>query len=89
MAERLVQRDGREPTNPALPVTVTDLPDALPMIDPLHGFMPPFAVDQDDYGMQTVGVFPTIPDAARKASRLLRREPWLRVEIVDKKKRRI
>lgn len=68
-------------------LTVTDLPDVLPMIDPHQGHRPPFAVDQDDYGMQTVGVFQTLPEAARKASRLKRQCPWARVEITDQNRR--
>ncbi len=68
---------------------IIDLPDTPPVVDPTHGFAPPFAVDQDDYGMQTVAVCETVPDAARKASRLVRREPWLRVEITDQKRRKL
>lgn len=66
---------------------VHDLPDSLPVVDPHQGFTPPFAVDQDDYGMQTVGVFQTVPEAARKASKLKRQTPWARVEITDQRRK--
>lgn len=66
------------------------LPDGWPAVDCVQGWVPPFTVDSFDlFESETIGVFPTVQDAARKASRAMpwgrvRREP---VEITDARNR--
>lgn len=60
--------------------------DDWPAIDPLQGFEPPFTVDRlDPWDAETIGVFPTLAEASRRASR----EAWGRhqVEITDARNR--
>lgn len=69
------------------------LPDRLPVIDPTHGFRPPFAVDLFELGSsETLEVFQTIPEAARFASRLVNRHRYARgfsVEMTDQSRRKL
>lgn len=63
--------------------------DDWPAIDPLQGFEPPFTVDTlDPWDAETIGVFPTLAQASRRASRASR-EAWgrRRIEITDARNR--